>query len=433
MQEKLDERLQRALLAGRKVCIDSRAVRAGDIFFGLPGERFDGSQFAAKAIEAGAAVAVVRGAQYAAGEKTVVCDEPLRMLQALAQWRRARLRVPVVGITGSCGKTTTKELLVAALSSTMRVAATEGNLNNDIGVPVTVANLPQDIDIAVVEMGASHAGDIASLCAIAAPTHGLITSIGRAHLEGFGDIEGVARAKGELFEYLKRTGGLAFVREDDGRVKAAAERVHMGCMALGYSLEKYNVTIAHGEASGLLELQVKVGGKGYALRTRLVGDYNAINVVAALHVAYYFNVPLGAACHAIEAYAPSNHRSQLLRTARNRVVADCYNANPSSMLASLDSFAQQGGKERWAILGEMREMGTASGAVHTEVAGRAEEVLPGRVLYVGEAFRAAVPAERWFADVEALREYLRGAPIAGAEVLVKGSHGVGLEGALGEL
>lgn len=430
MQTGIDARLQQALLRGGKVRIDSREVRPGDIFFGLRGEHVDGSQFAQAALEAGASVAVVSSEAYAVGAGTLVCGQTLTLLHALARWRRARLSVPVVGITGSSGKTTTKELLVAALSSSLRVAATEGNLNNALGVPLTVANLPQDIDIAVVEMGASRAGDIEELCSIAMPSHGLITSVGSAHLAGFGDIVGVMRAKGELFDYLKRTGGVGFVREDDPHVREAAEGVHLGCMAVGYSLAGYGVEVERSDESGLLRMRIRVNGKEELLRTQLVGDYNAINVVAAVHVAYYFNVSLAVACRAIENYAPSNHRSQLVRTVRNRVIADCYNANPSSMLAALGSFARHGGSERWVILGEMREMGVASEAVHREVAARAEEVAFGHVLYVGEAFRGLAPLARWYADAGALRAYLHKNPISGAEVLVKGSHSVGLEGVL---
>ena len=206
MLNDVDVRLRNALLRGGKVRVDSREVREGDLFFGLPGEHFDGSQFAEKALEAGASVVVVRDEGFARGEKTIVSESPLQLLQEMARWKREQLRVPVIGITGSSGKTTTKELLVSALSTSMRVAATEGNLNNDIGVPLTVANFPQDLDIAVVEMGASHIGDIAKLCDIAEPTHGLITSVGKAHLEGFGDIEGVMRGKGELFAYIYSKG-----------------------------------------------------------------------------------------------------------------------------------------------------------------------------------------------------------------------------------
>lgn len=433
MHENLDERLPRALQQGGKARIDSRAVQPGDIFFGLPGEHFDGSQFAAQALAAGAAVAVVGRGQPTEGERVIECEHPLRMLQALARWRRAQLKVPVIAITGSSGKTTTKELLVAALSATLRVAATEGNLNNEIGVPLTLANLPWELDAAVVEMGASHEGDIAMLCDLTRPTHGLITFIGRAHLAGFGSLEGVARAKGELFEYLKRTGGVSFTREDDPRVNDLAARLHMGCMSVGYSLAGYGVEVERGDQLAPLELKMQVNGKTYRVRTQLVGDYNASNVVAALHVAYYFNVPLEVACRAIADYAPSNHRSQLLRTSRNGVVVDCYNANPSSMAAALESFARCDGRLRWAILGEMREMGAASEKVHGEVAERAERLLGGRVLYVGPGFRGIAPAERWFADAEALREYLRHAPIVDAEVLVKGSRGVALEAILPEL
>ena len=433
MLNDVDVRLRSALLRGGKVRVDSREVREGDLFFGLPGEHFDGSQFAEKALEAGASVVAVRGEGFARGEKTIVSESPLQLLQEMARWKREQLRVPVIGITGSSGKTTTKELLVSALSTSMRVAATEGNLNNDIGVPLTVANFPQDLGIAVVEMGASHIGDIAKLCDIAEPTHGLITSVGKAHLEGFGDIEGVMRGKGELFAYIKRTGGVTFTRKDDERVFEMAKRIHLGCMSVGYSLAEYGTEITHDVDSGLLGVSVSIGGTRYTVRTQLVGDYNAINIVAALHVAYYFNVPVQKACDAIEAYVPSNHRSQLIRTERNSVVADCYNANPSSMLAALDSFVQRKAAFRWAFLGEMREMGAASASVHSEIVKRAERLLDGNVFYVGAAFHGVSPAERWFRDAEELRLYLQRNPIERAEILVKGSHGVGLELVLGEL
>lgn len=421
------ERLINTFALEGRVTIDSRRAGPGDIFFGLPGSRVNGGIYAPMALAQGAELAVVsRGSGLPPDDRIVEVPNVLDALTSLARWHRERLNIPVLGITGSSGKTTTKELLVAALSAEYRVAATEGNLNNEIGLPLSLLSVKLTDQIAVLEMGASKKGDIAYLCEIARPTHGLITSIGRAHLAGFGDIEGVASAKGELFAYLKRHEGTGFVRLDDDHIAQLATELHLGCSGVGYSLASYGVECEQ-DSEGLLTLRIASNGQKFTLNTHLVGEYNAINIVAALHVAYFFNVPLAEACAEIATYQPGNHRSQLVRTVHNRVIADCYNANPSSMLAAIGSFRGIGEGRGMLILGDMLELGDASEALHREVMETAESVTPGMVYYVGEEFAKVAPPARSFPNAMALKEYLYSHPIRGKRVLVKGSHGIKLE------
>ena len=377
------------------VATDSRRAGEGTIFFALRGDRFDGNRFALAALDAGAACAVVDDPAVAAsaGEayagRIVTVDDALAALQALACEHRRRLGIPLLAIVGSNGKTTTKELVSRVLAEKYAVYATQGNLNNHIGVPLTLLAMTRDTELGVVEMGASACGEIALLCAIAEPNFGLITNVGRAHLEGFGGVEGVRRGKGELYDYLAANGGRAFVRRDDGTlVKMAAE-----------------------------------------------GAFNRLNVAAAMAVGRYFGVDEERIRDAVAAYRPDNNRSQRRSTARNTLVVDCYNANPSSMQASLANFLGEesvGGKV--AVLGDMLELGAWSAAEHRAAV---EQALAGDVeqlWLVGTEFSAAWRAMgcgdervRLFATCDEAAAALQASPFAGKFVLLKGSHGIGLE------
>lgn len=420
------EPLQTLFLRSRLVTIDSRTPQPGAIFFGLQGEKSNGGQYAPQALEQGAALAVVDRPAYVVSSQCLLVNDALRTLQNLASWYRSTLHIPIVAITGTNGKTTTKELLHTTLSSRYRCYATEGNLNNQIGVPLTLLRIPPNAQIAIVEMGASHPGDIKELCQLASPTHGLITSIGLAHLEGFGSPEGVQRTKGELFEYLKQHGGTAFVRTDDPSIAALDERLHIGCSGSRYSLDAYHVacTTTH---EGLLDLTFTAPSYEGTIHTQLVGSYNAINAVAALHLAYFFNVPLAEAAERIAAYTPSNHRSQLVRTARNTLILDAYNANPSSMAAALEAFKQFPAPNKRIILGAMRELGQASPSYHQQLCQQAESIAPTHVLYVGREFEPIAPSSRYFCSLQPLKAYLVQQQPSGCTILVKGSHSVGLE------
>ncbi len=405
-----------------QVTTDSRKVTEGSIFFALRGDKFDGNRFAAQAIADGAVMAVVDDVSMCPdGANYFVVDDVLTTLQELARMHRRALRIPVVAVTGTNGKTTTKELLTAVLAKKYRVASTRGNLNNHIGVPLTLLSLTSADEVAVVEMGASACGEIAALCGIAEPDYGIITNIGRAHLDGFGGVEGIRRGKGELYDWLTAQGGRAFVNSADEVLTAMAqERTKM-------EVTPYSPATVEG------------------WKSNLVGEYNLFNIAAAVAVGAHFGVEQEQMREAIAQYEPTINRSQVIRSERNVVIADCYNANPSSMEAALHNFAKmplpEGMTQKVAILGDMLELGAWSREEHAKAFAAARHAVgAGELLLVGEEFSKVAPAERGtprtvhtFADRVELEKYLTRKPIAGALVLVKGSNGVGLQKVLGML
>lgn len=445
---------------GGAVTTDSRAVGelGAPIFFALQGERFDGNDYAVQAIADGASAAVVHGklprgvrAGTAEAKRYFVVKDTLAALQELAAYHRQMLGLPVIALTGSNGKTTTKELIARVLRTKYRVACTRGNLNNHIGVPLTLLSMTGEDDAAIVEMGANHRGEIAALCGIAAPNIGLITNVGRAHLEGFGGPEGVRMGKGELYDYLAAHGGTVFYSTDDPVLaEMAAERFGAdagGGRAIGYSASGFGLS-----AVGSDPLILGTGGGEVA--THLAGGYNLANVAAALAVGDYFGIPSGTALEAVAAYEPDNNRSQVTVSTNgtgNTLYRDAYNANPSSMAAALDNFLAlpdkgfSGGKV--LILGDMRELGSFAAAEHRAIIDRvrkaAAKAREGVTCYlVGPEFSAALAATglagdktkeegavRAFRTVDELTEAIgKGeATIRKAQVLVKGSRGMTLE------
>jgi UDP-N-acetylmuramoyl-tripeptide--D-alanyl-D-alanine ligase len=454
---------------GCKVSTDSRTIPAGAIFFALRGENFDGNEYAVKALEAGASYAVVNadawpsarskgpvcGPQGAAStgiaspkadtpvtpERIIPVEDPFQSLQALAIHHRKALGIPVIGLTGTNGKTTTKELIAAALGAKFKVAATKGNLNNDIGVPLTLLSIPTDAEIAVVEMGANHPDDIAKLVKVSQPDYGYITNVGKAHLLGFGSYEGVLAAKTELYKWLgSHKGSLIFVNTDHTDLAAAARR--QACHQWEFSRESMKVVLLPTSAENPF-LAMRVGDS--EIHTKLVGAYNADNVLAALSIAEYFGVKRADAIAAIEAYTPANSRSQLEKTARNILIVDAYNANPTSMGLAIDNLAAIRSDGKLALLGDMRELGDASVEEHKNIVRKL--VASGLKSYlVGEEFGKAlselgiVPGADplilgCFLTSDALAEYISGhqAAFSGATVLVKGSRGIRMEKVLPEL
>ncbi|MBO7546876.1 MAG: UDP-N-acetylmuramoyl-tripeptide--D-alanyl-D-alanine ligase [Bacteroidales bacterium] len=407
-----------------RVTTDSRAVRGGELFIALKGENFDGNRFVPQALEAGAAWAVAsRDAGLGGDPRVIAVEDTYQALKALANHHRRQLSIPVIGLTGTNGKTTTKELIRAALSASFRVCATEGNLNNDIGVPLSLLKIRPETEIAVIEMGANHPDDIEKLVSIVEPDAGLITNVGRAHLLGFGSFEGVKRAKGQLYDYLAAHGGTVFLNEDnpDLREMAAARA---GLSIVPYGVEYDGVQLLPADAENpFLALEYE----GLKLQTSLVGAYNADNVLAALCIARHYGVPVPDAIAAIAAYVPSNNRSQRVRTERNTLIVDAYNANPSSMAAALRNFAQLQAPGKIALLGDMLELGEESRAEHARIVDMlVAEGLDARL--VGAEF-AAVADGRFptFASSEALAEEFRAHPVSGATLLVKGSRGIAME------
>ena len=436
---------------GGQVTTDSRTVAAqaashdgvGPVFFALKGENFDGNDYAVQAIADGAAAAVVQGrlprgveAESEEAARYIVVKDTLAALQELAAHHRETLGLPVIALTGSNGKTTTKELTARILHTKYRVACTEGNLNNHIGVPLTLLSIREDDDAAIVEMGANHRGEIAALCALAKPDIGLITNVGRAHLEGFGGPEGVRLGKGELYDYLAAHGGTAFYSADDPVLaEMVSERFGKSeGTALGYTAADLGISAVSGTEGDRLVLALSGGGE---TATGMTGGYNLSNIAAAMAVGRYFGIGAAEALAAVASYVPDNNRSQVAVSARgtgNTLYMDAYNANPSSMAAALDNFlALPVAGERVAILGDMRELGDFAAAEHRAVVGRLA-AWPGiRCYLVGPEFGAVVSGteneRRAYPSAEALAEALKSGEVVirDAHVLVKGSRGIALE------
>ncbi|MDE7123766.1 MAG: UDP-N-acetylmuramoyl-tripeptide--D-alanyl-D-alanine ligase [Alistipes sp.] len=411
----------RLFLRHPAVSTDTRRILPGSIFFALRGASFDGNRFAAEALDKGAAAAVVDDPRAAIPGRTILVDDALRALQALAREHRRALGIPLLVVAGSNGKTTTKELLARVLARRFEVYATQGNLNNHIGVPLTLLSMTRSTEFGVVETGASACGEIALLASIAEPDFGILTNVGRSHLEGFGGPEGIRRGKGELFDYLAAHGGRAFVRHDDPVLAAmAAERP-------GLAVEPYTASAADGFPS------------------QLAGDYNRFNIAAAVTAGRYFGIADDEIRRAVAGYAPDNNRSQRRTTDRNTLVVDCYNANPSSMQASVAHFLAEplaGRTRRVLILGDMLELGAWSEAEHAAVLRQAASAPDAELLLVGAEFARACEAladgrlsarVRCYPTRHELIADLRREKIDDAFVLIKGSHGIGLEHAVEEL
>ncbi|MBO2010633.1 UDP-N-acetylmuramoyl-tripeptide--D-alanyl-D-alanine ligase [Hymenobacter negativus] len=419
------------LAAGGQVSTDSRQPQPGTLFFALNGPSFRGAAFAAGALDKGAAHAVVDDVLLAASDpiRYTYAPDPLRALQELASEHRQQFRIPVLAVTGSNGKTTTKELLTAVLAQQFQVLATIGNLNNHIGVPLTLLRLRAgEHNFAVIEMGANHRGEIAAYCEWAAPTHGLITNIGKAHLEGFGGAEGVALGKGELFDYLVRNGGTAFVNTLDARLPSLAAQVPTR-ISYPNLVDTYPATLLAADPAVALRL-----ADGTDVAAQLTGDYNFPNLAAAAAVGLHFGISTAKVATALASYNPQNNRSQLVRTAAgNELVLDAYNANPSSMAAALRSFAGRPvapGHTKLVILGDMFELGDDSAAEHQHLGQLLAGLQFPEVLLIGSEMAGAAAqaaTARHFATKAEAADWIRQHPVRGRQILVKGSRGMALE------
>lgn len=409
------------------VTTDTRNCPEGSLFFALRGTTFNGNDFALKALESGCAYAVVDDASLPADSRLIPVEDALATLQELASYHRSRLATPIVQITGTNGKTTTKELTSAVLAEKFNVLFTQGNFNNHIGVPKTLLRLTPDHDIAVVETGANHPGEIAQLTKITDPDCGLITNVGMAHIEGFGSFEGVIRTKTELYDYLRRKpGAFIFLNGDNEHLVPHAEgltRELYGETGHGYQVEGEVV-----ECNPALKFRFRLsGGEWHTVQTHLIGAYNLTNALAAITVGVHFGITPEQAARAIEGYIPSNNRSEYMRTAHNELIVDAYNANPTSMKAAIDNFALINHPHKMLILGEMRELGTESSAAHRKVATHAASLHAEAVWLVGEEFRQFAEGMRWFPDVEAVKTAIADgfAPLDRL-ILIKGSNGTKL-------
>ena len=407
-----------------QITTDSRNCPKGSIFFALKGDKFDGNQYAGKALASGCVYAVIDNPDYYIGERTILVDNVLKTLQQLAHHHRKVLGLPIIGITGTNGKTTTKELLAAVLSTKFNLLYTEGNFNNHIGVPLTLLRLTHDHEMAVIAMGASHPGDIKELVDIVHPNYGIITNVGRAHLEGFGSFEGVIRTKGELYDYIRRSKGKIFIKKENEYLQSIAKGIEQ-------------ITYGNGDdafASGqvvscdpFLVFNWKQQGKLHTVETHMIGSYNLDNVLAAVAVGRFFKIPAERISRAIAAYEPTNNRSQFKKTDNNELIIDAYNANPSSMKVALDNFITMPVQPKAIILGDMRELGPTSNELHAEVVEQIKKGQFDKVFLCGEHFSKVGKEFSPFATTEAMTEELRRQPLKGYHILIKGSHSMGLE------
>lgn len=414
------------------ICTDTRDIKPNAIFFALKGENFNANQFAAKALEAGCSYAVIDEAEYKKDSRYLTVDDVLSTLQQLANHHRKQLHIPVIAITGSNGKTTSKELINAVLSKQYKVLATKGNLNNHIGVPLTILNITKEHEIAIIEMGANHIGEIAMLCNIVEPSHGIITNIGKAHLEGFGGADGVIKAKNELYQYLKSKNATAFVNIDNVLLNNLSSTIDKVTFGTTNNVDYKGVFV---ESNPFVKLKLKPKiytqsiNKKAIISTQLIGKYNFENILAAACIGNYFKISEENIKAGLENYTPTNNRSQVVQTKNNLLLLDAYNANPSSMNAAIENFAQMQQENKIAILGDMLELGNESEKEHNAILDLLKQKNILNVLLVGTHFMKAAKERKItsFPFVEDALIYIKQHPIKKATVLIKGSRGIKLE------
>lgn len=400
-----------------EITTDSRKVGKGSLFFALKGDNFDGNKFAKMALDKGAEVAVIDNKDYfISNDKTILVDDTLKCLQDFSNYYRNKLNIPILAISGTNGKTTTKELIHAVLSKKYKTTATEGNLNNQIGVPLSLLKIKQDTQIAIIEMGASHLKDIDFLCNIAEPNLGLLTNVGTAHILGFGSFEGVIQTKTELYRYLNRKRGKVFVNLDDENL--SKQEVNNKTT---YSLTKQADSMAKIINIDSPFAQIMVDN--VEIKSNLIGSYNCSNILAAVTIGKYFDVPILDIKNAIEEYNPTNNRSQIKKTKKNTLILDCYNANPSSCEKAIEAFKKLKGEDKRVFIGEMRELGVVSKEKHKEIADILNNINLKQVIFVGKEYEdfATKDNNLWFLTSNEAKEYLKKENIKDSLILIKGS------------
>jgi UDP-N-acetylmuramoyl-tripeptide--D-alanyl-D-alanine ligase len=414
-----------------KVQTDTRALAPNELFFALKGPSFNGNVFAKKALEMGAAGVVIDEPIGVEADNVFLVDNVLETLQALALHHRRQFKIPFIAITGSNGKTTTKELLHAVLSSTFTTYTTKGNLNNHIGVPLTILSIKDDAAIAIIEMGANHQKEIESYCRIALPTHGIINNCGKAHLEGFGGVEGIRKGKGELFDFLALNDGTAFINARLDYLfnmsSAIKNKIFYGGDGNSFEASVY-------QSEPLLSLEIKSEKWGtQKVFTQLVGAYNQPNIEAAICVGDYFGIAFESIKHAIEAYVPDNARSQLVKKGSNTIILDAYNANPSSMQAAIENFSHQQSGNKYMFLGGMMELGEESIAEHQSLVNMINTTGINNVILVGGDFAHVEHNSTFLPDAAQAAEWIKQNPPSNALILIKGSRGIKMEKLLDSL
>lgn len=419
----LDELYAKYLKAG-KVSTDSRNIVPGSVFFALKGDKFNANEFAGEALAKGAGFAVIDEEKFRKDERFIVVDNVLETLQQLARYHREKLKIPFIGLTGSNGKTTSKELLHAVLSKKYKTHATKGNLNNHIGVPLTLLAIDRSVEIAVIEMGANHLGEIELLCNIANPTHGFITNIGKAHIGTFGGFENILRGKSELYQHLINNGGQVFINSENAILSGMAKRFKNPLFYPGPG-DYY-----HAEMISADQVVRVRADNGDEIKTNLVGGYNFENIAVALCIGKYFGVDPKLANQAVGEYVPGNMRSQVITKGSNRIILDAYNANPSSMQAAIENLAAMSAPDKVLILGDMFELEDEAEKEHQWIGRLIREKGFKNVYLCGSLFKSAlheIPHAKYFLKKDELIQELKQYPVTGSTILVKASRGIGLE------
>jgi UDP-N-acetylmuramoyl-tripeptide--D-alanyl-D-alanine ligase len=414
------------------VCTDTRDIKQGSIFFALKGDNFNANKFAEQALDAGCSLVVIDEEIYKKDERYFLVENVLSTLQALANYHRKHLSIPIISITGSNGKTTSKELLNAVLSQKYTVLSTKGNLNNHIGVPLTLLSITKQHEIAIVEMGANHVGEIAMLCAIAEPDFGMITNIGKAHLEGFGGYEGVVKAKSELYHFIQRKGGKLFVNADNLLLLQLSTGIDKITFGTSESVDFEGQFV---ESNPFVKLKCKAKNdiqpieEKSVIKTQLIGNYNFENILAAACIGHFFDVSDDQIKAGLENYVPSNNRSQVMQTKSNLLLLDAYNANPSSMNAAIENFAQMDQPDKMAILGDMLELGEDSAKEHDSIVNLLKSKNITNLILVGPFFKEAGQSinAKTFSNSDEVVDYLKQYPVKDSTILIKGSRGIKLE------
>ncbi|WP_462221532.1 UDP-N-acetylmuramoyl-tripeptide--D-alanyl-D-alanine ligase [Ferruginibacter sp.] len=418
------EELYKIFLAHPSVQTDTRKIKGGDLFFALKGPNFNGNFFAQKALDAGAAFVIADEVTGVDDARIITVDDVLTTLQLLAKRHRRQFKIPFVAITGSNGKTTTKELLHEVLNTTYKTYTTEGNLNNHIGIPLTILKIKADAKIALIEMGANHLKEIESYCQFTLPTHGLITNCGKAHLEGFGGIEGVRKGKGELFDYLRANNGAAFIMADYDYLKEMSKGI---TTIKTYGTVNADITGGIKSSKYFLEVAITKGAAIDTIKTQLVGEYNLPNILAAVAVGKYFNAADEKIKSALENYTPTNSRSQLLEKESNKIILDAYNANPTSMKAAIENFAKMEGNKKILLLGGMMELGNESIKEHQSIISVIDNYKWSAVVLVGGDYHKVNHRYINFENSLQAKEWYSQQNIQHAQILIKGSRSMQME------
>lgn len=422
------KKLYNYFLQSSGVSTDTRTLGQGQVFLALSGPNFNGNMYADEAIEKGALIAIVDDPKYVKSpEKYILVKDCLKMLQRLATYHREQIGITIIALTGSNGKTTSKELIKSVLSAEYALSATEGNLNNHIGVPLTILKLNKAHKFGIIEMGANHLGEIALLCKIAKPDVGIITNIGKAHLEGFGSEKNIKKAKGELYDYLIAHNKKAFVNANLTYLLQMAKGIN-DVITYGYSSQ----SDYYGEpllVNGFAGISINHNEKIHSIKSNLVGQYNCENILLAIAIGLFYAIPINNIKQSIENYTPTNKRSQLINWNTNQVVLDSYNANPTSMRAAIDSFLKMEWPQKVVILGAMLELGNTSTKEHKDLVKYLISSPVSTIILVGEEFKNAATNHQvlWFRDTSDLKTWLKEHPIKNSQILVKGSRGIGLE------